>query len=396
MLSDTAHTKMLMGIRGFVLGFVFLLLGLRFYLCKKCRKFFPRTEIKASVSLSSGLGSQNPLPRSLTLQGNQRNALDSNTRGEEDSSGAPSESSSGGEPTTPGFTSSRRGSAWVSVGDDKFRKEMGVKLSVTQKSVFYSFVSIVQNAQLKISKEFKLWEVAWTQLLRDALPGLLTDPETTVDGDGNALTFEHLAGEGHWETPADQAASIPLKALQIIRDCALTAFFGTVPDSPVVPYYKIVQGTKESFTGFVERLTRAIEIQAPNASVREGILREMAFANANAMSRTVILSLPSDPPPTIQEMLRVCQLKVPFTQAGDTDQRGRIPKVAAHDGARPSETPVPKRRPYVPNRQRCYICRDAGHWASQSPLKEEIEAPKNRKGGGGEDGSLGQRPNQKK
>ncbi|RMC21689.1 hypothetical protein DUI87_02557 [Hirundo rustica rustica] len=42
------------------------------------RKFFPWTEIKASVSLSSGLGSQTPLPRSLTLQGTQRNALDSN------------------------------------------------------------------------------------------------------------------------------------------------------------------------------------------------------------------------------------------------------------------------------------------------------------------------------
>ncbi|RMC16870.1 hypothetical protein DUI87_06123 [Hirundo rustica rustica] len=35
MLLDAAHSKMLMGIRGFVLGFVFLLLGLSFYLCKK-------------------------------------------------------------------------------------------------------------------------------------------------------------------------------------------------------------------------------------------------------------------------------------------------------------------------------------------------------------------------
>ncbi|RMC00730.1 hypothetical protein DUI87_22411 [Hirundo rustica rustica] len=34
-----------------------------------------------------------------------------------------------------------------------------------------------------------------------------------------------------------------------------------VPDGPVVPYYKIMQGAKESFTKFVERLTRAIEVQ---------------------------------------------------------------------------------------------------------------------------------------
>ncbi|RMB89071.1 hypothetical protein DUI87_34529 [Hirundo rustica rustica] len=78
MLLDAAHSKMLMGIVGFVLGFVFLVLGLSFYLCKKCKKPLPWTEIKASVSLSSGLGSQTPLPRSLTLQGNKRNALDSN------------------------------------------------------------------------------------------------------------------------------------------------------------------------------------------------------------------------------------------------------------------------------------------------------------------------------
>ncbi|RMC22216.1 hypothetical protein DUI87_00527 [Hirundo rustica rustica] len=32
-----------------------------------------------------------------------------------------------------------------------------------------------------------------------------------------------------------------------------------VPDGPVVPYYKIMQGAKESSTKFVERLTRAIE-----------------------------------------------------------------------------------------------------------------------------------------
>ncbi|RMC06124.1 hypothetical protein DUI87_15554 [Hirundo rustica rustica] len=44
----------------------------------RCKKPLPWTEIKSSVSLSSGLGSQTPLPRSLTLQGNQRNALDSN------------------------------------------------------------------------------------------------------------------------------------------------------------------------------------------------------------------------------------------------------------------------------------------------------------------------------
>ncbi|RMC14409.1 hypothetical protein DUI87_09505 [Hirundo rustica rustica] len=46
--------------------------------CMPCRKPFSWTGIKANVLLVSVPGSQIPLPRSLTLQGSQRNALDSN------------------------------------------------------------------------------------------------------------------------------------------------------------------------------------------------------------------------------------------------------------------------------------------------------------------------------
>ncbi|RMC05559.1 hypothetical protein DUI87_18755 [Hirundo rustica rustica] len=167
------------------------------------------------------------------------------------------------------------------------------------------------------STEFKLWEAAWRQLLREALPSLLTDPETAVDENGNALTLEQLMSEGKWTDPTNQASSIPTKALQTIREHAVTAFFSMVPDGPIIPYYKIVQGTKEAFTKFVEQLTRAIEVQVSEVAVREGILREIVFANANNLCRTAILSLPLDPPPTIQDMLRVCQLKVPYMQGND-------------------------------------------------------------------------------
>ncbi|RMB93693.1 hypothetical protein DUI87_29923 [Hirundo rustica rustica] len=68
-------------------------------------------------------------------------------------------------------------------------------------------------------------------------------------------------GEGRWADPSDQTSDIPIKALQIAREHAVSAFFGMVPDVPVVPYYKIMQGAKESFTKFVERLTRAIKVQ---------------------------------------------------------------------------------------------------------------------------------------
>ncbi|RMC11026.1 hypothetical protein DUI87_12218 [Hirundo rustica rustica] len=182
------------------------------------------------------------------------------------------------------------------------------------------------------STEFKLWEAAWRQLLREALPSLLTDPETAIDENGNALTLEHLMGEGRWMDPTDQASGIPTKALQTIREHAVTAFFSMVPDGPVIPYYKIVQGTKEAFTKFVERLTRAIEVQVSEVAVREGILREMVFANANNLCRTAILSLPLDPPPTLQDMLWVCQLKVPYMQGNDWDAKSTTPRVAAISG----------------------------------------------------------------
>ncbi|RMC04249.1 hypothetical protein DUI87_19068 [Hirundo rustica rustica] len=182
------------------------------------------------------------------------------------------------------------------------------------------------------STEFKLWEAAWRQLLREALPSLLTDPETAIDGNGNALTLEQLMGEGRWTDPTDQASGIPIKALQTIREHAVTAFFSMVPDGPVIPYYKIVQGTKEAFTKFVEWLTRAIEVQVSEVAVREGILREMVFANANNLCRTAILSLPLDPPPTIQDMLWVCQLKVPYMQGNDQDAKATTPRVAAISG----------------------------------------------------------------
>ncbi|RMC04896.1 hypothetical protein DUI87_18071 [Hirundo rustica rustica] len=244
------------------------------------------------------------------------------------------------------------------------------------------------------STEFQLWESAWRRLLSDALPSLLVDPETTVDEEGNALTLDHLMGEGRWTAPVDQANIIPPKALDIVRDHAMTAFFGMAPDGPKTSYFKIFQEQEESFTAFVERLTRAVELQIPDVSARRGILREMAFNNANSLCRTAILSLPLDPPPTLAEMLRVCQIEVPLLQTGETSQQKKTPKVATAT-TQPPSGPTPQRRPYVPNRQRCYLCGDVGHWATQCHLKKDFDNFKNKKGGGGGEGQAGQTDNQK-
>ncbi|RMC05518.1 hypothetical protein DUI87_18712 [Hirundo rustica rustica] len=119
-----------------------------------------------------------------------------------------------------------------------------------------------------------------------------------VDDHGNPLTLDHIAGEGQWAVATDQVA-IPPQCLHVVKEAALTAFFGMQPHGPVVLYSKMRQGLNESFTDFGEWLTRAIEVQVKNEGAREDILAEISFSNSNDLCRAAILSLPPDPPPTL-------------------------------------------------------------------------------------------------
>ncbi|RMC21793.1 hypothetical protein DUI87_02662 [Hirundo rustica rustica] len=151
--------------------------------------------------------------------------------------------------------------------------------------------------------EYILWVTAWKQLLQDALPGLLNHVNTRVDAQGNPITPEHLAGEGQWAEATDQVV-IPVQCLHVVRDTALTAFFSMQTQGPAISYSKIRQDQRESFTDFLERLSRAIEAQVKNEMAREHILTEIAFSNANDLCRAAILSLPLNPKPTLPDMLQ--------------------------------------------------------------------------------------------
>ncbi|RMC20786.1 hypothetical protein DUI87_01638 [Hirundo rustica rustica] len=70
------------------------------------------------------------------------------------------------------------------------------------------------------STEYRLWEEAWKQLLRDALPGLLDNIETMVDGHGNPLTFEHLAEPVQRRSPVLRKFHL---LLSILLPASLTA-----------------------------------------------------------------------------------------------------------------------------------------------------------------------------
>ncbi|RMB95073.1 hypothetical protein DUI87_28444 [Hirundo rustica rustica] len=151
--------------------------------------------------------------------------------------------------------------------------------------------------------EYILWVTAWKQLLQDALPGLLNHVNTRMDAQGNPLTLDHLAGDGQWAEATDQVV-IPVQCLHIVRDIALTAFFSMQTQGPAISFSKIRQGQNESFTDFVERLSRAVEAQVKNEMAREHILTEIAFSNANDLCRAAILSLPLNPKPTLPDMLQ--------------------------------------------------------------------------------------------
>ncbi|RMB97119.1 hypothetical protein DUI87_26403 [Hirundo rustica rustica] len=78
----------------------------------------------------------------------------------------------------------------------------------------------------------------------------------------------------------------------------------TQPDKSFQPYSKIKQLPSEPLVAFVERLTRAIELQVKNEGAQEEVLEEMALANANEQCKAAILSLSIELAPTSHDMLQ--------------------------------------------------------------------------------------------
>ncbi|TRZ11453.1 hypothetical protein HGM15179_015658 [Zosterops borbonicus] len=116
--------------------------------------------------------------------------------------------------------------------------------------------------------EYQLWEAIWKGLLQDALPGLLEEPDTAVDNQGNLITLKHLMGEGNWEMPAKQAADIPRQVLEVVAKIAEKAFVTMQPSGPLQSYLDVFQGPQEHYLHFVERLTAAVEQQEEDEIAR--------------------------------------------------------------------------------------------------------------------------------
>ncbi|RMC17341.1 hypothetical protein DUI87_05922 [Hirundo rustica rustica] len=141
------------------------------------------------------------------------------------------------------------------------------------------------------------------------------------------------------------------------------------PNKSFQPYSKIKQLPSEPLITFVERLTRAVELQVKNKGTQEQVLEEMALADANEQCKAAILSLSIEPAPTLHDMLQVCARKIPFITAHQNhNSRVKPPQKAA---AADTVPPVPVPRP-PPKRGTCFLCDQAGHWVSQCPLKKQF------------------------
>uniref|UniRef100_A0A8C5X7Z7 CCHC-type domain-containing protein n=1 Tax=Malurus cyaneus samueli TaxID=2593467 RepID=A0A8C5X7Z7_9PASS len=74
--------------------------------------------------------------------------------------------------------------------------------------------------------------------------------------------------------------------------------------SPKPRYVRIVQGTKEPFLPFVEKIAAAIERQVEDDNLRQLLVKQLARDNANEDCRKVIDSLPGDP--SVSNMVHAC------------------------------------------------------------------------------------------
>ncbi|RMC21256.1 hypothetical protein DUI87_02116 [Hirundo rustica rustica] len=184
-----------------------------------------------------------------------------------------------------------------------------------------------------------------------------------VDNNNLPIRLEHLCGDGEWVSALKQAQEIPLAILERIKDAASKAFFSIQPNGPFQPHSKRRQLPSEPFIKFVERLTRAIELQVKKEGAQEQVLEKMALANANEQCKAAILSLPMEPAPTLDDMLQMCARKVPFMTAHQSHSSRNAFKLPQRATAADTVPPVPVPRPLPREEQHdsCAIRLDIGH-----------------------------------
>lgn len=74
--------------------------------------------------------------------------------------------------------------------------------------------------------------------------------------------------------------------------------------APKQSFATIVQGSKEPFLQFVEKLSASLETQVEDENSRALLLKHLAKSNSNADCRKLIAALPGDP--SLPDMVQAC------------------------------------------------------------------------------------------